>query len=58
MIKPVSRIFEVSDSNPIRGRCERCIRPAQPKHEETSRSKNAENEENARSPKRSLAKKK
>ena len=51
IIKPVGRIFEISDLNPIRRKCGKCGRSLSPQKKQGSEEipliKNAENAENA-----------
>ena len=50
ILKPVGRIFENSDSKPIRGKCGKCGKSFSPQKkgsEEIPQSKNAKNAENA-----------
>ena len=50
-MKPAGQIFEISDSNPIRGKCGKCGKSLSPQEKQASEeippSKNAENAENA-----------
>ena len=47
ILKPVGRIFEISDSSPTQRKCGKCGRPSHPRKTRERGHENAENAENA-----------